>query len=287
MLKPSCRARSTSRMPGPVSRATTRMPARGRSSELDGHLAVRRRTARCCGPPPRPRWRASSGRCPGEPGPDRELACGLAGRDDVGVGADRHVDLVVARPAPGPAAAGSAWRTARTRAGAGRRRPRRWRRRSALDRASSTGRHRSVGGSARSRARRYSTRSRARVRLSWAATAPAVLPASSARDRVAWPLDLVGQQDLPLPVGQPPERLGDGGLLLGGDDDVLGLVRLARVVHAVPVAGVPVLAPPHGRHDVARRGDGVRLDHPRLDAVLAPSSTRTRVSCTRSSAAGC
>ena len=63
----------------------------------------------------------------------------------------------------------------------------RWRRRSALDRASSTGRHRSVGGSTFSRASRYSTRSLARVRLSCAATAPAVLPETSARALVASP----------------------------------------------------------------------------------------------------
>ena len=59
------------------------------------------------------------------------------------------------------------------------------RRRSPPDNASRTGRHRSVDGSEFSSASRYSTRSRARVRFSWAATAPAVDPCSSASERVS------------------------------------------------------------------------------------------------------
>jgi len=62
---------------------------------------------------------------------------------------------------------------------------RRW---SPLLSATRTGRHRSVGGSSCSAARRYSTRSRARVRLSEAATAPAVLPRRSASVRVSVPV---------------------------------------------------------------------------------------------------
>ena len=63
----------------------------------------------------------------------------------------------------------------------------RWRRRSPLDKARSAGRHRSVGGSTPSAARRYSTRRLARARLSRAATAPGVEPRPAAIVRVSSP----------------------------------------------------------------------------------------------------
>ena len=62
----------------------------------------------------------------------------------------------------------------------------RCRRRSPADSARSTGRHRSPVGSTCSWTSRYSTRSLARTRPSWAATAPGVEPRRSASVRVSW-----------------------------------------------------------------------------------------------------
>ena len=169
----------------------------------------------------------------------------------------------------GPAAARSAGRTARTRAGAGRRRPpagaagRRW-----TGRAAPVGTGRSAARRAR-RASRYSTRSRARVRLSCAATAPggrarARRPATgcparrprgragSSRSRSREP----GQR-LRRPRRAPPRRAGP---------------RPARAAAAGRRRGAGCGgARSCSRHieaiDVARRDDRVRLEHPGLDPV--------------------
>ena len=135
--------------------------------------------------------------------------------DDVGVRADRDARLVVAAGAGAPSAAGSARRRTRTPAGAAPRRPP----------AAAAGLRRTAraapGGTGRSAARvcssasRYSTRSRARVRFSWAATAPGVRAGSSASVRVSCAVHLVREQRARAPLGrQPGQRLCDSRLLL-------------------------------------------------------------------------
>ena len=123
VLKPSPRARSMSGMPGPPSRATIWMPRRGVVEQLDHDLARAREpddVAAYLGH--RRRDDREVGGAEGET--RRELACGAARGDDVGVRRDGYAQAVVTLLTAFRAAAGSAARTARTRGGAGRRAPR-------------------------------------------------------------------------------------------------------------------------------------------------------------------
>ena len=74
----------------------------------------------------------------------------------------------------------------------------------------------------------------------------------------------MGQQRLPLPVGQARERLGDGGLLLAREQVIAGSLGRPEVDHAVLIP-VPGLLGPHRGDEIARRDDRVRLQHARLD----------------------
>ena len=134
--------------------------------------------------------------------------------------------------------------------------------------ASRTGRHRSVGGSVCSSASRYSTRSRARVRCSWAATAPGDEPVSVGqragvlarrpRGRRAWP-------GRPRAGGTAPRRRPPAPRPASSSSS--GAARRPQVDHPVLVAPVAVgLLPERGDH-VARSDDGVGLEHARLDPV--------------------
>ena len=195
------------RCPGRCPWATTRTPVRGSSTSSIDDLAASRRTARCCGPPRRPRSRSGSGRSGRSPGatpapvpPGARRRCprrrGWGCCSSSSRGGLRSISGWLSRAHRSHS---SRWRPASTS---------RCRRRSPPDRASRTGRHRSVGGSMWSRASRYSTRSRARVRFSWAATAPGGGAQLAGQRSGVLPGHLVGEQRLALALGQAGEGLG-------------------------------------------------------------------------------
>ena len=159
----------------------------------------------------------------------------------------------------------------------------RCRRRSPPDRASRTGRHRSVGGSAWSSASRYSTRSRARVRLSCAATAPAVEPSSAARERVSCPATSWASSVSRSRSRQPAEGLGHRRPLLLGQQALVRGSDGRRSTTRCWLRRCRSCSRHRSTHDVARRHDRVRLEHPGSTRSAA-ARTRARVSCTRSSA---
>src|SRR3954467_12556372 len=126
--------------------------------------------------------------------------------------------------------------------------------------ASSTGRQRSVGGSTCSAASRYSTRSRARVRLSCAATAPAVLPSSAASEAVSCPeTSCASSVSPPRPHHParhpPPPRRAPPGPVLAEQPPLVRCLGRPQVDDPVLVPALPVLVAPHRGDDVARGHD--------------------------------
>ena len=162
----------------------------------------------------------------------------------------------------------------------------RCRRRSPPDSANSTGRHRSVGGSARSRASRYSTRSRARVRLSWAATAPAVEPSSAARTAVSCPATSCASSVCRSRSASRPSAWATAAC--SSSREQLARPGASRVAGRRPGAGCAG-AGRASRHIVATTLRAVTMAYGSSipgSMRLAAASTRTSVSWTRSSAAG-
>ena len=269
-------------MPGPVSRATTRTPAAGFLDQLDDDLAG-----------------------VGEP---HDVARDLRdrGRDDGQVGRARSQAARRARAPPGAprTMSASAWIGTRTSSSrccprsisgslsrAHRSHSSRWRRR--RPRAADVGRRRTgpaapdgTGRSAArrcSRASRYSTRSRARVRFSCAATAPAVEPAPGERPGVL-PGDLMGEQGLPLPLRQPGQRAATAACSSRASRSSSGRRRVGGRRRGAGCAGAGRCS----RHIDATTLRAVTIAY----GSSIPGSTRgraartrTRVSCTRSSAA--
>ena len=287
MLKPSAIASSMSGMPGPAvagddldaaaavrsSSSTTISPALGEPHDVAGHL----------GDGGREHGQFGRVRTPaGPPAPERPARAVTMSASP----ADRDANSVVALLAALHAGAGSAPRTGRTRAGAERRRPRvgaadrRW-----------TGRA-APAGTGPSAARPAPTRQQvlhpqpARVRLSCAATAPAVRAGRSARLRVSCPATSWASRVSPLALVQPGQGAGDGRLLLAeraacssGASVGSGRRRGAGCGHGG-----------RRRATSSRPGCGPSRSRTARASGLDPADaarTRISVSCTRSSAAGC
>ena len=261
--------RSTSAIPGPVSRATTRTPRPRLVHELHDDLAALGESDDVTGD--LGDGGGDQGQLgPRETGPCRQLASTPAGRRRCrrrcGSGRASH------RPDSGPAAsaARSAERTGRTPGDAGRHRPPagdggpRW-----TAPATPAGTAPSAARP-RSNASRYSTRSRARVRFSCAATAPAVEPELAPPGLVCparRPREPAGSA---LPLGQATQRLGDGLPLLAQRARSSSGGSGGQLDHAVLVPAVTVRSRHIDGDHVARRHDRVRLEHPRLDPSAAP-----------------
>ena len=84
----------------------------------------------------------------------------------------------------------------------------------------------------------------------------------------AFTVRLVGQQQMPLLLGELLEGTGHRRLVLAGQQLLLRCFSAGRSVQAVPVAPLAGVVAPHRRHQVARRADRVRLEHAVLDAIL-------------------
>ncbi len=150
----------------------------------------------------------------------------------------------------------------------------RCRRRSPPESASST------GGTGRSAARRprgragTPTRSRARVRLSWAATRPGGGAPLAGEGGKTAALRLVCDQQQSFVLGELLESPGHRLLVLACEQVIVRCCRVAGLVEAVAVAPLAGIVAPHRCHQVARRADRVRLEHAVFDAVLVLQNPR-------------
>ena len=292
MLYPSvhCRARRR-RCQGPVSRATTWIPGRRFLEQLDDDLARAGEPDDVAGDLRDGRGDQRSGRSREKPSRDRPAPCGLPARRTMSASsADRDADLVVPALARG-SSSGSLSRGAQlalqqvaggvdlplpspVTAGQGEQ-----------HRTAPLGRRLGVLAAAS----RYSTRSRARVRFSCAATAPRVRAELRGQRLGVLPGDLVREQRLRARGRSAASSARCASRpLLRGEQLVLGRGVGSRRGRR-PGAGCAAAGPrslPHRGDDVARGDDGVRLEHARARSGRAAASTRTSVSCTRSSTVG-
>ena len=262
-----CRACSTSAMPGPVSRATTRKPR--------PRLLERARRRPRPTPANRTMLRAISDTAvaitvrsvPREAQPRRPARGPPAGPATMSasawIGMRTSSSRCWPRSSSGSLSRAQRSHSSRCRAAS----TSRCRRRSPLDSASSTGRQRSVGGStplaapagtrpaagpgsgsAARRRRRRSTRARA------------------ASDLVSCPATSCASSVSPLALGQPGQRLARRpSRSSSASRSSSGASARPQVDDPVLVAPVPVLLLPHRSDQVAGRDDRVRLEHARLD----------------------